>query len=150
MSEQDKQIKQEPDESHGFHQVNERVIRRFRCEGCGEYLNEYEVYPDGDSFTHTVPTHVCGGDEERCWRLCPEPVPCGPVVEIEEETNYKKLKEGGKQYSLTAKQEKAHKKIVQNNEMLNPEFAEYLFEEFQFTNRDGLANSDLMKLRGIR
>ena len=63
-------------------QVDEIVRRRFRCEGCGEFLDEDEVESWDDGFYHVVPVHVCGGSEEACWRLCPEPQPCGPVIEI--------------------------------------------------------------------
>jgi hypothetical protein len=50
---------------------------KYRCAGCGEY-----VEPDHGSegaWGHTVQYHVCGGNEEQCWRQCPEMAACGPV-----------------------------------------------------------------------
>ena len=50
---------------------------RGRCAGCGG-----EVKVDhGPPWGHTLSEHdpTCDGDGERCMRLCPVPVACGPV-----------------------------------------------------------------------
>ena len=48
--------------------------KRWRCDWCGEWLDDNDVEPYGRGFCHVVAVH--GRDGE------PEPSPCGPVLKV--------------------------------------------------------------------